>query len=108
MFQTIGRIVMILLVAAIIAGGLYALVQNSGMNNSGFNPDRQIGTQNTVGGTQPQQFRENDRNRSASLGRGLGGVLGHMIEIGVITGIVLLVQKTLAQRKHPQVGNITS
>lgn len=108
MFRTIGRITMILLVTAIVAGGIYVLVQNSGLNNSGSNPERQIGTQNTDGGTRPEQFRENDRNRGASLGRGLGGVLGHIIEIGAITGIVLLVQKTLSQRKHPQVGNTSS
>lgn len=107
MFQTIGRITMILLVAAIVAGGIYAIVQKSGINNSGSSPDNQIGAQNSAGGSQPEQFREHDGNREASLGRGLGGMLGHMIEIGIITGIVLLIQKALAQRKHPQVGNVT-
>jgi hypothetical protein len=102
MFKTTGQILIILLVAALVAGGLYALVQSSGVNSSAVTPDLRFENQLT-GQRQPppEGFRErggdHDGEGEFSLGRGLAGVLGTLLKIGVVTLLVLLVQKMLAR-----------
>jgi hypothetical protein len=98
MFKTIGRIMIILLVAAIVAGGLYALVQNGSASSTAFTPDRQFANRNTTGtSAPPEQFREHESEGGFSLGRGLGGILVTALQIGVITVLVLQAQRVLAK-----------
>jgi hypothetical protein len=101
MFKIIGRILVILLVAALVAGGLYAFVQNGSTSNTAFTPDRQFASRNTTGtSAPPDRFRERESEGEFSLGRGLGGMLVTLLKIGVIAVIVLLAQKALA--KNPR------
>ena len=105
MFRIIGRIILILAVAAIIAGGIYALVQNSSSGTSSdVRPEPQFANQGTTNGSQPQEFREGDRfEGGASIGRGLAGVIGSILKISLITLIVLVVRKWLGRgNKLPQ------
>lgn len=104
MFKMIGRILIILLVAAIVAGGIYLLVQNGSSNNTAFAPDRQFQGR-TFGGTSngnfasPDGFRGRDHEGQFSIGRGIGGLFGTTLKISVIVLLVLLVQNGLASLK---------
>ncbi|MCX6066590.1 MAG: hypothetical protein NT121_12675 [Chloroflexi bacterium] len=102
MFKIIFRIIVILLVAALVSGGLYALVQSSGTNNLAERPEHQFENQNAGRtGSQPDQFREHGEERNAfSFGRGLIGVLGSLLKVGVIVFIVLQVQKMLSKKSR--------
>ena len=98
MFKIIGRILVILLVAALVAGGLYALVQNGSTNNTAFASTRQFQSGGTNGTFVPrEQFGERGGEGRFSLGRGLVGTLVTLLEIGVIAFIVIQVQKVLAK-----------
>jgi hypothetical protein len=102
MFKTIGRILIILLVTALVAGGLYALVQSSGANSSATAPEPRFSNQPT-GQRQspPEGFRERGGDHGGesefSLGRGLAGMLGTFLKMSVVTLLVLLVQKMLTK-----------
>jgi hypothetical protein len=103
MFKIISRILVILLVAAIVSGGLYALVQSgSAGSTETFPPDRQFegrtfdrNPDGTI--TPPDRFREHESESEFSIGHGLAGMLGTLLKIGVVTLLVLLVQKMLAK-----------
>jgi len=96
MLKILGRILMILLVTVIMAGGLYALLQNSSLTPLASGPNDQI---QTSGGNFPpaSQFHERDGNSRFSLGRGLGGILVTLLEIGAITMLIQLAQQTLSK-----------
>jgi len=101
MFKIIGRILIILLVIGLVTGGLYALIQSSSANSSTAAPDPRFENQPT-GQRQapPGGFRERGDHGGEgefSLGRGLGGVFGTLLKIGVVTLLVLLVQKLLSK-----------
>jgi hypothetical protein len=101
MFKIIGRIIVILLVAALVAGGLYALVQNGSTNSTAVAPSRQFQSSGTNGTFAPrEQFGDRGGEDRFSLGRGVGGTLVTFLEISLITFIVIQVQKVLA--KSPQ------
>ena len=101
MFKTIARIIVILLVAVIVAGGLYALVQNSSTNRVAFATGRQFQGSGTNGTFVPrEQFGDRGGEGRFSLGRGLAGTFATFLEISVIAFIVIQVQKLLA--KSPQ------
>jgi len=104
MIQTIGKILVILLVIALIAGGIFGLVQDSSQN-SAASAEQSFSRQNTNGSrARPEGFGGHDRQNSASLGRRMGGLLVTLLQIGAITFIVLQVQKVLARpskRKLP-------
>jgi hypothetical protein len=102
MFKTIGRISVILLVAALVAVGVYALVQTGNTNSTSFTPDRQFESHNTNGTSIPRdQFGERGGEGGFSLGRGLGGALATLLKIGAIAFIVIQVQKALAKSPRP-------
>jgi hypothetical protein len=101
MFKTIGRILIILLVTALVAGGLYALVQSSGVNSSAVTPDLRFENQPTQRQPPLEGFRERGGDQGGegefSLGRGLGGTLVTLLKICAVAFIVILVQKVLAK-----------
>ena len=106
MFKIIGRILVILLAAALVAGGLYDLVQNGSTSSTAFAPDRQFVSRNTNGTlTPPTQFRDRESEGGFSLGRGLGGMLVTALQIGVITAIVFQIQKELARSSHSRASD---
>jgi hypothetical protein len=119
MLKTIGKVLAILLVAGLLAAGIYALVQNSSLASAGGFPGREFGenrvrpenlnqgaSPNTPGSptdgsfaSRPERgFRGEHEHGEFSLGRGLAGMFGQIIKIAVITGIILLAQKLLSRR----------
>jgi hypothetical protein len=101
MFKVIGRILTILLVAVIVAGGLYFLVQNGSSNSTAFAPDRQFQVRTinrTLGGTfaPPDGFREHDSEGNFSFGRGMFEMVGTLLKIGVVALVVIAVQNGLS------------
>ena len=96
MLKTFGRIILILLVAAVVAGGIYTLVQSGSSTNS-FNPEPQFDRPTQNGSAPPADFNERDA-RGGSIFR-LVGVFGTMLEIGAITLAVLFIQSKLSVRK---------
>jgi len=109
MLKTIARILVILLVAALVAGGLYALVQNTGASNPGFAArNRSFAPQTGANGAQQAGgFRERDREGGASLGRGLGGILISLLQIGVIAFIVVQVRNVLSRSRRSNLSEPT-
>lgn len=96
MIQTIGKILVILLVTALIAGGLYALVQGTGANAAAGGA--QFERQNPSGSAgRLEGFREHDGGGEASMSRGMGGLLVTLLQIGAITFVVLQIQKALTK-----------
>lgn len=108
MFKIIGRILIILLVTAIVAGGIYLLVQNGSSNSTAFTPNNQFGgrtfDRNPSGNLAPPAgFRERGHDGEFSIGHGIGGLFGTLLKIGVIVALVLLVQNGLASLKSRRV-----
>ena len=102
--KTILRIVIILLVAGIVAGGLSLAVNNSSIaSDSNFEGGQPPVMTSADGQTlQPMERPDGDREGGASLAGGLSGVLATLAKIAGITVIVTLIQKasdTLKRRK---------
>ena len=123
MLKIIGRILVILLVSGLIAGGIYLIVQYdpaalglanqragfegqirnnfTGINNNGTaSPLAASGT-----GGQPTRFRggERDFEGRISISRGLLGIAGNLILFSAITLLVVAVQRIYSSdwRKRP-------
>ena len=117
MLKTIGKVLVILLVAGLLAGGLYVLVQNSSLASGGGFSGREFGEnrvrpENLAEGAsvpgaptdgrfanRPERgFRSEREHDEFSLGRGLAGMFGQVIKIAVVTGMILLAQKLFSRR----------
>jgi len=113
MIKLIGKILVILLVIGLFTAGIYFLVQNGSSNSSGAfanrgfdggqlfqNPNAAPGAngQQLQGRRSPEGFGDRDGG-GFSLFRGLFGVLGHGLEIGIITFLVLFIRRLLLERK---------
>lgn len=104
MFKTIGKIIVILLVAALVAGGVYALVQAGSANDTTVSPRDQFKSRETNGTfVPPDGFREHDSEGEFSLGRGLGGLLVTLLKVGVITLIITQLQRVLSKVPRPTI-----
>ena len=117
MLKLIGKILVILLVVALFTAGIYALVQNTsvgaagGFGERGFEggrlrPPNQNGApavagQQFQGSRPPEGFGERDGGGEGgfSFFRGMAGVLGHSLEIGLITLLVLFIRRLRSERK---------
>lgn len=95
--KTIFKILAILVVASIVAGGFYLAVNNTSIasesNERGEPPAMMSANGQTF---QPMERPDGGGEHEASLGRGLAGVGGTLVKITVITIIVLLVQKAFS------------
>jgi hypothetical protein len=93
--KTILRIIVILLIAGIVSGGIYALVQNTILTSSMEAEHGQPPAMTDADGQtfQPLERSEGGDEHVASLSRGLAGVVGTLVKLTVITIIVLLLQK---------------
>jgi hypothetical protein len=122
MFKILGRILVILLISGLIAGGVYLAVQH---NPAAFgNADRRAGfesrlnnnfTQVSRGSTlsqlatgtsgRPARFRSRDGDFEGglSVGRGLLGVIRNLVVFSLITLLVITIQKAFSRisRKQP-------
>ena len=99
MFKTIGKVIIILAIAALISYGLYGVVQNGNLGNTSFGSDHEFSRINNpnqttvsfVSQTGPAEgFREHDGGASAF---GIFGAIGTALQIGLITLIVVSLQK---------------
>ncbi len=98
--KTILRIIVILLVAALVAGGFALAVGNTSSATTGFNAEGGQPPAMTTGanGQSTQQMPSRpeggfgDREGGASLG-GLLGIFGTLAKLAGITVIVLLIEK---------------
>ena len=120
MVQTIGRIIgrvlIILLVAGVVAGGVYALSQSAfGAGPAGF-PGGPRDGQAQVGGAPlggPGAFPGGDfgghggGREGPSLARGLPGLLKNFVIIGVLIGAVSLVRYVTRRRPPPSVTGLS-
>jgi hypothetical protein len=96
--KTILRIILILLVAAIVAGGFY-LAANNGTIASNSEGERPAMTDANGQTIQPMDRPDHDEG-GASLANGLSGVLVTLAKIAGITVVVTLIQKALDMFKR--------
>lgn len=105
--KTILQILVILLIAGIVSGGVYALVENTSLMSSveaeRGAPSQMTSTDGTS--TQPMQRPEGGEDHdAASLSRGIGEVGVLLAKITGITVVIMLVQKALGLlQKHKPV-----
>jgi hypothetical protein len=96
--KTILRVIVILVVASLVAGALTLAVNNTSSLSGpqGSLPAGEAGERPAFDG-QPGQFPERGEHgdRDASSGHGLLEVLAVVVKIGMVTAIVLLLQKFL-------------
>ncbi len=103
--KTILQILVILLVAAAVSGGVYALVENTSLMSS-VGAERGAPPQMTGADSQSMPARpEGGEDHAASLSRGIGEVGFLLAKITGITVVILLVQKALGLlQKNKPVG----
>ncbi len=101
MLKILGRLSVIILVTVLLAAGLYALVQATSQNSSALAPETRIEGQTT--GERPAPPEGFDREGGErgegefSLTRGLGGIAVTLVKFGVVTMLVLALQKLLSK-----------
>lgn len=93
--KTILRILVILMIAIAVSGGVYALVENtslvSGSDAEMSQPPQMTSTDGTS--IQPMERHEGGGEHSASFTRGLSEVLVTLGKLIVITIVIVLLQK---------------
>ena len=96
--KTILKIIVILLVAGIVAGGIYALVENTTLFSGIVSGDRQPPVMQNADGQsiQPMERPENGGEDGASLSRGFPGMLASLAKIAVITLLVVLLPRAFS------------
>jgi hypothetical protein len=99
--KTIGRIVIILLAAAIVSGAAWGIVNASGaLDNAAAFDDREEFRPDGTRQIPPEGFdRDFDREDEGFSVFSLIGILGKGIVIAVIMAVILIPQKFLANRK---------
>jgi hypothetical protein len=110
--KTIGRLLILLLVIGVVTAGLYFQVENGGSSNTGFDPRNEGGFDGREGGVLPpsgvlqgnrpshgrfEGEHEGGERGAFSFARGFVGIIGNLIQIGVITFLVVGLQRLLAR-----------
>ena len=94
----IGRAFLILLAAAIVAGGIYAIVGDgdrqpeTGAYRAAWSQEPEPDGLSHGGGRHGAPRRGDHSREGASLGRGLGGVVGNLVVIALVTLVVTRVR----------------
>ncbi len=110
--KTIGRLFILILVIGIVTAGLYFQVENGSSSTTGFDPRFEGGFEGREGGGLPPGVVQGNRpprgrfegehegreRGTFSFGRGLVGIIGNLIQIGVITFLVVGLQRLLARK----------
>lgn len=93
--KTILRILVILMIAIAVSGGVYALVENTSLVSSSDAEMGQPPQMTSADGTsfQPTERHEGGGEHGASFTRGLSEVLVTLGELTVITIVIVLLQK---------------
>jgi hypothetical protein len=96
--KTIFKIIAILVVASVVAGGIYLAVNNMSIATESGERGEPPGVTDTDGQTfQPMERPQGGGEHEASFTRGLGGVMTTIVKLTAITIIVLLVQKAFSR-----------
>lgn len=92
--KTILRIIMILLVAASVAGAFSLAVNNNLITTGSFDGGQPPGLTDSSGqtATQPVARPEGDDHEGGSIAGGLTGVLMTLLKLTGITAVILLLQ----------------
>lgn len=99
--KTILKIITILLVASVVAGG-FVLAVNKTLSTSSSTTGNQPPTVNNANGQSVPRPEGFDRNE-ASTSRGLSGIFFMLIELTGITAIVLLLENLFGMLKNRKV-----
>lgn len=103
--KTILRILVILLIAVTVSGGIYALVENTSLISSAEAergaPSQMTGTD---GQSMPTRPKGGEDHGAVSFSRGLGEVGMLLAKITGITVIILLIQKGMSRLKNKPVA----
>lgn len=106
MLRTLSRTVVILVLAATVAGALYAAVASRGTSLSGERPgERRLASapddsehgRDGADGRVPHRGERHGR-QEASLGHGLAGSLGTALQVGCVGALVVWLQKRRRRR----------
>lgn len=93
--KTILKIIIIMLVAGVVAGGLSLAVNNSAItsaSNDAGQPPALTGSDSQTT-TQPMERPEGGDRESGSIVQGLPGVFGTLLKLTAISIVVLFLQK---------------
>jgi len=105
--KTILNILIILIVASLIAAGFWLVVNNT--SSVSRSADKQPPAMTSADGTLPARPEGGPNHEGgehgASLGRGLAGVFTTLAKLAVITGLILLVEKSLGLFGKKPVGS---
>lgn len=105
--KTILRILVILLIAVAVSGGIYSLVENTSLMSSvdaeHGQPPQMTGTDGQSMPTRPEGGEDHD---AASLSRGFGEVGTLLAKITGITIVILLIQKAIELLQKPKLKPI--
>ena len=105
--KTILHILVILLATAIVAGGVFALVENTTLVSSDDaghgQPPATLNTDGTS--TQPMRHGEGGGEHGASFARGMSGLLVTLGKLGAVTVIVLLFQSLITQLQKRKIAS---
>lgn len=96
--KTILRIIVILLVASIVAGGFFIALQDSSMTTS-LDKGRQPPAMTITDGQtmQPMEGPDGGDHEVGTIVQGLSGLLVTLVKLAGITLLVLLLEKGLSQ-----------
>lgn len=100
--KTIMRILVILLIAVAVSGGVYALVENTSLVSSA---EAERGAPPQMTGTDSESMParpEGGDEHSASFSRGLSEVGMVLAKLSVITIMILLIQKAVDLLRRPK------
>lgn len=102
--KTILNIIVILLVAAAVAGTLTLIVNHTSIASSGQPPAMTDASGQNLGQPPVRPEGEGGHEDGASLGSGLLEILMSLVKLSFITAIVLLIEKarTLFKRRAPK------
>ncbi len=105
--KTILHLVVILLVAVIVAGGVYAIVENTTLVSSTESEHGTPPTMTNADGstTQMMEHPEGGGEHEASFTRGLSEVFVTLAKLTGITVVVLLIQFLVARVQKRQIAN---
>lgn len=105
--KTLLQILVILLVTAIVAGGVFALVENdtlvSSVDAGRGQPPATLNADGTS--AQPMGHGEGGGEHGASFTRGMSGLLVTLGKLGAVTVIVLLFQSLITQLQKRKIAS---
>jgi hypothetical protein len=99
--KTIFRIIIILFVAALVAGAFNLAV---GSSSTGNTQNAALGSESGQRPTRPEGD-DHESEDGASFGGGLMGILASIAKLTAITSIVLLIQKGISKLQTKQISN---